>query len=145
MFLFEPFLKDAIKLTTTPTSFCRLVPDSTADESSSNQSETPSSSFAENEQIRNLKKRLQFNLQSLEACYFNIQVEPRGILSIWILHSFPSGSAMDDDTQVTGSLGPRLEQFSNVLTGISKYVKIRRLASLNYSIENFPNSSIVSR
>jgi E3 ubiquitin-protein ligase RFWD2 len=50
------------------------------------------------------------------------------------------------DTKETGSLGigSNLDKFSNILTGISKYTKIRKLATLSYSVEPFPNSSIVS-
>ncbi|KAI6191514.1 E3 ubiquitin-protein ligase RFWD2 [Aphelenchoides bicaudatus] len=119
-------VNDILKCTISPTSFCRIVPDS---ESALSQSDpqTPSSSI-ENEQIRSLKKRIQPSMRSLETCYFETQQDQQGF----------------DELQQLGSLGQNLEKFSNVLTGISKFAKIRRVATLNYPVESFPSSSIVS-
>jgi E3 ubiquitin-protein ligase RFWD2 len=44
----------------------------------------------------------------------------------------------------TGGLGPKLEEFSGIMSGMSKFAKFQRLATLNYNVESLPNSSNVS-
>lgn len=117
-----------MKSSSTQTTVSRLVPDSLK-ETPSSSIDQPSSSMIENEQIQNLKKRIQPNLKSLENCYFEIQDE----------------TLTNNDSQPVGSLGHTLDKFSSILNGISKYTKVKRLATLNNSVESFPNSSIVSR
>ncbi|CAD5228336.1 unnamed protein product [Bursaphelenchus okinawaensis] len=74
-------------------------------------------------QMKKLKKRINQNLTSLEPCYFDIKSD--------VTRNYCPGRDY-------------LDEFSNVLTGISQYAEIKRLATLNYNIETTSNLSIVS-
>ncbi|CAD5235755.1 unnamed protein product [Bursaphelenchus xylophilus] len=80
-------------------------------------------SIATVRQMRKLRRRITQNLSSLEPCYFDIKSD--------VTKKYEPGRDY-------------LEEFSHVLTGISQYAEIKRLATLNYNIETSSNLSIVS-
>ncbi|KAI6227243.1 E3 ubiquitin-protein ligase RFWD2 [Aphelenchoides besseyi] len=100
-----------------------------SERSTSPASITSTSSGATSEQIQSLKSRIEPNLSSLELCYFDLRT-----------------SVYDNEhAHKEGALGPKLDEFSNILTGMSQYTKVRKMTTLNHNIATaHPNASIVS-
>uniref|UniRef100_A0A914CF55 Uncharacterized protein n=1 Tax=Acrobeloides nanus TaxID=290746 RepID=A0A914CF55_9BILA len=84
------------------------------------------------EDIAKYRRRLQRHFGSLESTYFSYRIHPF------------SGNDEDSDRFSIGSCADELEEFSQVLNGMSQYGDIKRLATLNYNIETTPALSIVS-
>jgi E3 ubiquitin-protein ligase RFWD2 len=121
-----------------PTSSQRIVPDSELSPSSMNIEDIGSpkappfvsspTAVMPNEMLKH-KTRLDKHLSSLETTYFNFRTHPF--------------SDEDSDFSV-GSYADGIEDFSQVLQGMSQYGEIKRLATLNYNLETSSALSIVS-
>lgn len=96
-------------------------------------------------EVHKHRRRLYRHLNSLETTYFNFRTHPfsGSLLKGSKKHCYFS----DEDTEhfPVGNCADDLDDFSQVLQGMSQYGDIKRLATLNYNLETSSALSIVSR